>query len=199
MHSLICPLLPLKISGRMVQVPGRRKITYRHTDRPQEFHPLHTHYAYNSYCQFFIPKPRPSAEAWISQYICTIKIHRFPESSSSSAPAQGYQAIDAMSAAELNALISRLEAVATRLESTSGGAGAASGEIEFTAILKGTISGRWFWRSGKEPFLSRGSVKISRSCRNCAKFDFIYLRKFGALIVLLRCVRRFCGQKVCIH
>ena len=35
------------------------EIDYIQTYRPQEFHPLHTHNAYNSYCQFFIPKPRP--------------------------------------------------------------------------------------------------------------------------------------------
>ena len=61
-----------------------------------------------------------------------------------------------MSAAELSALISRLEAVATRIETTSGGAGAASGESQ--KKMKWKI-GRW----SKNFFLSCYSTSYAEA------------------------------------
>ena len=101
-----------------------------------------------------------------------VKIPRFPESSSSSATAQGYQAIDAMSAAELNALISRLEAVATRLESTSGGAGAASGETKWSGVLERGNNGCCWLVVGRNPSYPEALSKSHGGRVDNAIFDF---------------------------
>ena len=107
-------------------------------------------------------------------------LSRFAASSSSSAPSEGDKAIDEMSAAELNALISRLEAVATRLETTAGGAGAASGELQYSAI-RTMVQSKWkigCWSN------SRSKCVLLSGCNNfstAAKYSTLPTVEFTLL------------------